>query len=154
MPYAQGVFIDIFPLDNVPDKHIDRAIQNFHCFCIRKVMWSPVGAVAVKSPLIRGWYNFLNIAIGDNIYKYYNRYVDSTNKVSSKWVRILTFPTPNLSHGYLKRWYENSKPIEFEGITFDGIADYKEYLVFKFKSYMKLPKVADRKVHPVSKLKL
>ena len=43
MPYAQGIFIDIFPLDGVPDNYAVRTLHNFHCYCIRKILWAPVG---------------------------------------------------------------------------------------------------------------
>ena len=49
MPYKQGVFIDIFPLDGVPDNYLLRSLQNFHCYCVRKVLWSPVGQFAAPN---------------------------------------------------------------------------------------------------------
>ena len=48
MPYKQGVFIDVFPLDGVPDNYFRRCLQNFHCFCIRKILWSAVGKKSDK----------------------------------------------------------------------------------------------------------
>ena len=55
MPYKQGVFIDIFPMDGIPDNYILRTVHNFHCFCIRKILWSKVGKRADKSRIMRGW---------------------------------------------------------------------------------------------------
>ena len=60
MPYAQGVFIDIFPLDGVPDNYLLRSLFNFECFCVRKMLWARVGKVADKNPLMRGWYGLLD----------------------------------------------------------------------------------------------
>lgn len=60
MPYMQGVFIDIFPLDHVPDNYILRSIHNFQCFCVRKALWSEVGRYAHKKPVMRGWYALLS----------------------------------------------------------------------------------------------
>ena len=76
------------------------------------------------------------------------------NKKKSRFVRILTFPTPNKTYGYLKSWYESSIDIEFEGRSFKGIEEYDEYLSFKFGDYMTLPPKEKRKVHPVSEIKL
>ena len=64
------------------------------------------------------------------------------------------FPTPNKTYGYMRKWYEKSRPIMFEQHVFDGIKEYDEYLSFKFGEYMKLPPEEQRKVHPVSKLRL
>lgn len=154
MPYEQGVFIDLFPLDNVPDNYLQRCWHNFHCFCIRKVMWSEVGKIADKSWIMRKWYGVLSNIPLEYVGKHLDKFAKRGNKKNSKMVRILLFPTPNDEYGYYKRWYENSAPIDFEGVTFSGIRDYDEYLSFKFGNYMELPPVEQRKVHPVTKLKL
>ena len=60
MPYEQGIFIDIFPLDSVPDNYIMRSIKNFECFCVRKILWSRVGKIADKNPLKRKVYELLD----------------------------------------------------------------------------------------------
>lgn len=152
MPYEQGIFIDIFPLDSVSDNKIIRTCQNFQCFCIRKMMWAPVGMVASKGWFWKRWYQMLNIVPADVLYRYYNCYVKRRNKKKTNWVRILTFPTPNKEYGYLREWYENSEKIEFEKEMFWGIRDYDAYLAFKFGDYRKLPPMEMRKVHPVTVL--
>lgn len=55
MPYEQGVFIDIFPRDGVPDGFIKWKIHKFFCYCVRKALWSEVGKIAANSMLVRGW---------------------------------------------------------------------------------------------------
>ncbi len=154
MPYQQGVFIDIFPLDQVPENKFLRTIANFHYFCIRKIMWSPVGMLAAKAPFKRKWFKFLYNFFGDRVFAHYDKLIAKAAQKSSKWVRILTFPTPNKEYAYLKEWYQSSVPIEFEGHIFAGIADYDAYLSFKFGDYMSLPPEKDRKVHPVTQIKL
>ena len=64
------------------------------------------------------------------------------------------FPTPNREYGYYRDWYENSKEFMFEGKVFQGIKDYDSYLNFKFGEYRKLPPVENRKIHPVTAIKL
>lgn len=153
MPYEQGIFIDIFPLDTVSDRKLIRTWQNFHCYCIRKIMWAPVGVYAAKSDFLKWWYRLLNKIPAETLYGYYDKLVKGINRKKTKWVRILTFPTPNHEYGYLRKWYEESKLIEFEGESFSGIKDYKSYLTFKFGNYMELPPKKKRKVHPVTELK-
>lgn len=152
MPYEQGIFIDIFPLDMVSNNKIIRTCQNFHCYCLRKMMWAPVGMVVSKNWFLKKWYGILNALPPDVLYGYYNRYVNECNKKRTKWVRILTFPTPNKEYGYLREWYEKSEKILFENELFWGVKDYDAYLSFKFGDYMKLPPMEMRKVHPVTAL--
>ena len=152
MPYEQGIFIDIFPLDAVSDNKAVRTWQNFHCYCIRKMMWAPVGKIVSGNGFLKCWYRFLDRIPAAMIYGHYNRYVQRRNKKKTKWVRILTFPTPNKEYGYLREWYENREKILFEDEMFWSIKDYDAYLSFKFGDYMKLPPMEMRKVHPVTKL--
>lgn len=154
MPYEQGVFIDVFPLDGVPDNYLLRSMHNLECFCVRKIFWSKVGKVADKSAFMRKVYSVLDRIPEQKVFAYYEKLIRRSNYVGGRMVRILTFPTPNDEYGYYKCWYEKSAPTVFEGITFSGIADYDSYLSFKFGKYMELPPESQRKTHPVSKLEL
>lgn len=154
MPYFQGIFIDIFPLDNVPDNYILRSIQNFECFCVRKILWSKVGKIAERNFLKKQIYKILDKIPENDIFHYYHRMIHRANSKKTKMVRILMFPTPNSEYGYYRCWYENSIDTIFEGVTFQGIKEYDSYLSFKFGKYMELPPTEMRKVHPVNKLNL
>lgn len=154
MPYEQGIFIDIFPLDSVPDNYILRSLKNFECFCVRKVLWSPVGRVADRSLWKRNFYSLLSRIPDEIVFSYYHGMIRKAGRKKTRMVRILTFPTPNNEYGYYRNWYENSMDITFEGKVFQGIKDYDSYLSFKFGDYMKLPPIEMRKVHPVSDISL
>lgn len=145
MPYKQGIFIDIFPLDGVPDNYVLRSVKNFECFCVRKILWSKVGQVAEKNILKRKWYRLLAMIPEEMLWDYYYRMVIHANKKKTRMVRILMFPTPNSEYGYYRSWYENSVDTMFEGKTFQGIKDYDSYLSFKFGEYRKLPPVEKEK---------
>lgn len=154
MPYYQGVFIDVFPLDGVPDNYFLRSIKNFECFCVRKILWAPVGMKADKSFFKRQVYKLLSRIPEKKVFVYYQNMVHNANRKKTRMVRILTFPTPNTEYGYYRNWYETSADTVFEGITFQGIKDYDSYLTFKFGEYMKLPPMEKRKAHPVSDIRL
>ena len=155
MPYFQGIFIDIFPLDGVPDNVLLRSINCLECYIVRKCLWAVVGQYSERNPLIRLLFRQLARIPEDKIFHYMQRMVKRANRRHTRMVRILTFPTYNNEYGYLRRWYENSALIEFEGRMLQGIADYDSYLSFKFgDDYMTLPPKEKRKGHPVTKLKL
>lgn len=154
MPYKQGIFIDVFPLDGVPDNYFLRSIKNFECFCVRKILWSKVGKVADKSLVKRQVFSVLDKIPEKIVFRYYHKMIHRANRKKTRMVRILMFPTPNEEWGYYRNWYETSQDTVFEGITFQGIKDVDSYLSFKFGNYMELPPMEQRKIHPVSKLKL
>ncbi len=154
LPYKQGLGLDIFPMDNVPDNYIHRALYNFFCFCIRKVLYSPVGMLGEKTLILRKFYKCLFTIFGDSIFNIHNNCVRKSTKIKSKWVRVLTFPTATKAYGYRKKWFENVVPMTFEGIELMGMKDAHEYLRFAYGDYMTPPKPEDRKVHPALAVKL
>ena len=154
MPYDQGVFIDIFPLDNVSDSKFGRGWMNFQCFILRKAMWAPIGIKASDNMLKKISYRMLLKLPDSFVYGRYEKLVKRCKGINSGWVRILTFPAPNSEYAYLRKWYENSEEILFEQTAFWGIKDRDEYLKFKYGDYMQLPGAKDRKVHGVTAIKL
>lgn len=154
MPYEQGIFIDVFPLDNVPDNKVLRSWMNFRCFVLRKIMWSPVGVKVSKRMAEKMIYSLLSKLPQHYVYGRYEKLIEKSARIHSERVRILTYPTPNKEYAYLKKWYENSEEILFEQIAFWGIKEWDEYLSFKFGNYMQLPEEKKRKVHAVTTLKL
>jgi len=155
MKFPTGIFIDIFPLDNVPDNRIIRRVHNLSCTVIRKTLWSTVGAKSDKYIIMRGIYSFLAIIPKDFIFRVYDRLMHLSNRKTTQMVRILTFPTPdNVYYGYYRKWYEELSNIKFEGYDFPGPANYDEYLTFKFGNYHEFPPVEQRQGHPATKYKL
>ncbi len=152
MPYFQGVFIDIFPLDAVPDNYCLRTLKNFECFCVRKILWSKIGKKADPCPVKRKVFQLLDKIPVGKVFAYYHQMIKKAAKKKTRMVRILMFPTPNSEWGYLRCWYENSTDTVFEGKVFWGIKDYDSYLSFKFGEYRELPPMEMRKAHPVSRL--
>ena len=151
MPYEQGVFVDIFPLDAVPDKWALRAVKNLECYCVRKFLWSKIGKKADGSALKRAVFSAMDMVPLKAVSAYYMNMVSRAGKLKgSAWVRILMFPTPNREYGYKRKWYTGYEDIEFEGVTFRGVVDPDDYLSFKFGEYMALPPESERKAHPVS----
>ena len=154
MPYEQGVFIDLFPLDAVPENRVLRTVKNAECFLVRKLLWARVGREAEQDPRKRLLYRILDKLPQGFVFAWYGSLVKRASRTRSRWVRILTFPTPNRQYGYLKRWYLQGADTVFEGRHFRGIRDADGYLRFKFGNYWELPPESERKQHPVSLLKL
>lgn len=154
MPYNQGIFIDIFPVDYVPNNIILRSIRNFECYCIRKILWSVVGRHVHKNIFLKSWYNILTKIPEETIKKILKNLEKKSNIKKSKYVRNLMFPCPNRVFGYSIDWYKSTKKYFFENKEFYGPLKARKYLKFKYGNYMELPPENQRKVHPVTKIKL
>lgn len=154
MPYEQGIFVDLMPFDNVPDNRLLRKIHYFQCFCIRKMLWSKVGAETEENILIRMVYKVLNIIPIDLVIGRYQRLIDNGERKKTKLVRILTFPTPKNVYGYNREWYTNLKKYSFDNLELPGAEDYDGYLKVKYGNYMEIPPMEKRKIHPISSIKL
>lgn len=153
MPYEQGVFMDIFVCDNVPNNYLLRALCNVHSFIYRKAFYSMVGK-NITHGITKFVYNMLSNIPEDKLKARYNNYIEFRNKQQTKWVKCLTFPACNNKYGYKREWYEDTIDIEFEGVLLKGARNYVEYLTFLYGDYMKLPPVEQRKAHPVSTFKI
>ena len=155
MPYPQGIFIDVFPLDAVPKSRTGRHLVNLECFLVRKCLWAKVGKKADRSLLRRAVYALLDRIPEKAVLSYYDGMIRrAERRGNTGWVRILLFPTPNGEDGYRRRWYEGAEEILFEGCPFPGVADAEGYLRFKFGDYRTFPPEEERKAHPVSAIRL
>ena len=154
MPYEQGVFIDVFPLDPVSDHRLGRACENLECFLLRKMLWARVGKIADASILKRRVYALLDRVPEKTLLRALDVLIGRASRRDTNWVRILMFPTPNRQYGYRREWYTGETPAIFEGRSFPGVADPDGYLRFKFGDYMTPPPPEERKVHPVSDIRL
>lgn len=155
-----GFFVDIFPMDDIPLCVAGQVIQNFWCFCLRKVLWSEVGK-KTDSNVIRRWiYGLLAHIPTRTVFFLYHRMEEKSRNTSKNSVRILAFaPFGALyrknplrtRYGMPKEWFLCVKEYEFEGVKLFGPADYDDFLKYMYGDYMTLPPVEQRAAHaPVS----
>jgi len=155
MPYGQEIFIDIFPLDALPSGKIKSNLHKFHCFLIRKMLWSEVGKHTDKNPFIRVLYSVISKIPLQFILKHYHKFAYKHNVEKNNLLRVLTFPTPpGYTYDLDREWLKSFTELEFEGHSFKVMIGYESYLLMKYGNYMKLPPEGERKKHPLSKFKL
>lgn len=156
-----GIFVDIFPLDDVPNSRIGRILQRERCFVTRKLMYSEVGRLSdSETPLMRWVYSLLAIIPVDYAFSRLKRYTKKSKNNSPNIVRTLCFDAlgkktkmlqGDARYGRPKRWFVDVAEYEFEGCKLFGPKDYDEYLKFKYGDYMKLPPIDKRQQNsPVS----
>lgn len=157
-----GVFIDVFPLDDIPKSTVGQILNDFYCFFLRKTLYARVGVVNSKG-ISKMAYSCLNKISVEWVYKRVEAMASKSSNSSDNRVRLFLFTSFGKlykknsikeRYGMPKDWFLNRKEYEFEGYKFYGIADYDAFLKYMYGDYMKLPPVEKRQPHaPVSSFK-
>ncbi|SEM55903.1 lipopolysaccharide cholinephosphotransferase [Prevotella sp. ne3005] len=142
-----GIFIDIMPYDDIPHNLCLQLIQNFYCFCCRKILWSEV-AKKNTSGFKKLWFSLLSHISIKTVYDFLSIYTSRSRNSSTNRVRLLLFIPPgreytkkplNDRYGMTKKWITERAEYIFEGVPLYGSRDYDGFLRWKFGDYMKLP---------------
>jgi lipopolysaccharide cholinephosphotransferase len=156
-----GIFMDIFPLDDVPRSVIGQVFQDAYCYCLRKVLWSEVGKYQARG-IKKLWFRLISHISPDTVYRWLKPYVRKSHNHTSNAVRTLLFPAfgklyvdnpLRQRYGFPKEWILERAEYLFEGRLFYGTKDYDAILKYIYKDYMTPPPENKRQQHaPVSYL--
>ena len=161
MKCKTGVFVDVFPMDDVPLGVGGQILQDFWCMCLRKVLWSEVGRLdpRVSAPL-RAWFSLLSKIPAKAVYALASPMERKSTDDSPNRVRTLLFPATGtlyrenpLEERYAmpKEWFKDLSEYEFEGKRLMGTRDFDAILTYIYGDYMQLPPEDRRGQHsPVS----
>ena len=154
-----GVFIDVFPLDDVPKTTLGQMIQDFYCFCLRKITWSEVGRMSAKG-ISKIWWTLISKIPLKWVYDRLSHYTQKSRNDSDRFVRILMYKSfgklykrapIKFRYGFPKKWITERAEYEFEGHMLYGSKDYDTFLKMLYGDYMQLPPESKRNPHaPVS----
>lgn len=150
-----GVFIDIFPLDDVPKCLLGQMLQDFVCFCMRKILWSEVGKIN-GNMLQKIIYRALSHIPVEFIFCITKHMAAKSRNKNSRRVRILLFPSIGKlyvknklreRYGMPKKWFRELREYTFEGRKLFGTKDYDAILTYTYGDYMTLPPEEERNQH-------
>ena len=157
-----GIFVDIFPMDDIPLCVPGQILQDLHCFCLRKILWSEVAKVNMKG-FWKLWFTLLSKISVDVPFSGYDRYAKKSKNSTPNRVRCLSFPATGTlykknplaeRYGMPKSWFTNRAEYIFEGKMFYSSRDYDTVLQYIYGDYMKLPDSKGREQHsPFSEIK-
>lgn len=136
----QGIYIDIFPVDNLYDSTFAAHMQ-----------WNVFHLLAAKCLAKRGYYTTsLNKKIAMLIAKILPeealaRFVEAKDQSKSKNVHIFMGASVDRDASiYPREMFEEYTEIAFEGKMFSVVKDYEKYLRISYGDYMQLPPEKDR----------
>lgn len=149
-----GVYVDIFPLDDIPRTTAGQILNDIECFVWRKILYSEVGRVAPDAnPLQRWIYTQLAKIPTDVVFEKMRHITDKSNNRTNNRVRVLLFPSFGKLYvknplktrfGMPKIWFKQIRRYDFEGKKLDGIRDYDAFLKYMYDDYMTLPPEEER----------
>lgn len=150
MKMRRGVYVEIFPMDGIPETHIEKKLYNFLRLCCRKIMWSEVGKVSCKSPMMRLWFRMLNRIPVDRAFALLDFLSRKYDERKARYVTCLSFPDCWVKGepGFKREYYLETKRMLFEGKEINVPQKEKELLVTLFgKNYMTPPPEKERETH-------
>lgn len=142
----RGIFLDIFPCDNMPEQRVYKAIYNFRCFLARKAAYSPVGAVYEKNRIKKFFYCLLRTIPKEIFCKEFDRLAYQYAGKKTRLVRTTGWGAPEENKGFLREWMDSSCEVVFENLVVKAPSDADGFLRFMFgNDYMTLPPESERK---------
>ena len=138
--YHGGIYIDVFVVDNVPDKWPDRQIHHFLCFLIRKGLYSAVGKNVAKNPVEKIAYQVMSAIPRDTYFRFRNRLAKLLMRKRTELVSHYTYEYPKrCMYGMPRVCFDEMAEVDFEGYRFSVFRKRDLYLKTLYGDYMKLP---------------
>lgn len=142
MTYHNGVYIDIFVLDNVPDNKLLRSLYLGFNYCTRKMLYSEVGKIEADSTIIKCWYKVIDLIPKNWIHNMQNTVWNRFNRKPSERIYHNGYPyinMPKLKYGVPSYIFSSYTDVEFEGIKMRAVSAFNEYLMLGYGDYMTPP---------------
>lgn len=150
-----GIFVDVFPMDDIPLSIVGQIFQDLHCYCLRKILWSEVAKENTVG-FWKVWFTLLSKIPADFAFHGYEKYSKKSRNSSLNRVRCLGFPATGMlykknplseRYGMPKSWFTDRAEYMFEEKKLYSSKDYDTVLKYIYGDYMKLPPEDQREPH-------
>lgn len=146
VPIHHGIFVDIFPLDKVPNNRIKASIMKINNHIIKSMIWIKCGYGTLQHKK-KFSYWLLRIAAAffklETLKLFRRDLLNKYNSNPTNYFFISDYPRYRLKC----TWYETFCEYNFNGHLFYGLKNYDEYLKEMYGDYMVLPPEAERYNH-------
>ncbi len=146
--YNEGIWVDIFPMDNIPDDLRER--KRFLNKVFRKKIIISFAIYKKTSNFIR---NIIQLCFAKIYWKIFNvekaiekleRYAQKYNNIDTKACTIVILGS---RVEYMNDWFDSIIEKDFEFFKIPTIEKYDEYLTKVYGDYMAIPKVKPGSMH-------
>lgn len=149
----KGIYVDIFPLDNVPEDMSKRKKQRKKNYLYIKMLDRKFTAKSLKGMPFKKKLAFMILDVM-NIFCSQQKLIQKLNSNMILYNESSTENVCNMAgyYGYDRetiplRYFKKLIQVPFEDRTYYIMADYDAYLTDIYKDYMKLPPVEQRRTH-------
>jgi len=148
-----GIWVDIFPLDNIPDDKTERNKFIKKLIRRRAVIMSMTtdfkAEKRIKHVFIKRILHFYSKFINkDKFLKNYLNLIEKYNNQDTKYVG-LGFSSRICEGSLKKEWFKERIDFEFENNLFKGPKEYDDLLKHLYGNYMELPPIDKRRDHKI-----
>ena len=144
--YVGGVYLDIFPLDSIPD---DIELAQKQAADIRKCFDKYYILNATNPQKCPSFYHYLKYRIKHCLYTI-QHIQNKWENVASRYTnseKIADFHSEGYENPMYSKWFGQGKMMEFEGKMYKVPSDTDAYLRFMYGDYMTPPPLKDRIGH-------
>ncbi|WP_290233262.1 LicD family protein [Bacteroides acidifaciens] len=146
-----GIWVDIFPMENLPENQIERNLFLRRCRILRNIQLAKLSSVSFsgKKAIAKAMIKWLTFPITNKMWlKICKRYMMKYNKQYTGFVGITYSP-------YAREWFEDymirpTIDLPFEDRIFMAPKEYDIILRRTFGDYMILPPKEKQKCHDIS----
>lgn len=150
---SDGIYVDIFPFDAVPDGKWAAAVQAFRYFLYKRLLWIKKGygkSIRDESWRQRLKYDVFRLLAACIPYALAKRLCDrALRRFNGRKTRLMatngpySFPKESIE----RAWVEDLAPVGFEGEVFMSFRNRDAYLRHMYGDYMALPPESERGGH-------
>lgn len=135
-----GIFIDIFPNDNMPTDRVRHGYCTLVSLLCRKMLYSQIGRKHAKNIVYRAGYAFLDLFPKKWAHRLLEHLTQKYKNIKTNKVRCFGWGSREETRGFEKEWLEDTRDIIFENIIVKAPVKANEFLIFSFGTdYMTPP---------------
>ena len=146
-----GIYLDIFPIDGLPDNTVLRKLHYFKIYILKKLLYLTYYSNFKSENIMKKTIKKILLSFADKLGE--RKLINSIIKIAKKYRYDNCDSIGVITAGYgikeimPKEIYKETVYLEFEGEKFPAPWKYKEYLTRIYGNYMELPPEEDRVTH-------